>query len=82
MDLRFVEQLADGEQTSALAKMMRYCLEKKLLERYAIKEVVELLVKEQKKNGMSAFTDASYKAMGLCMPRVQEIYACLNRFRG
>ncbi len=82
VDLRFVEQLADGEQTSALAQMMRYCLEKKLLERYAIKEVVELLVKEQKKNGMSAFTDASYKAMGLCMPRVQEIYACLNRFRG
>lgn len=82
VDLRFVEQLADSEQTSALAQMVRYCLEKKLLERYTVKEVVELLLKEQKRSGLSAFTDASYKAMGLCMPRAQEIYACLNRFRG
>ena len=82
MDLRFVEQLADSEQTSALAQMVRYCLEKKLLERYTVKEVVELLVKEKNRSGLPAFTDASYRAMGLCMPRVQEIYACLNRFRG
>ncbi len=82
VDLRFVEQLADSEQTSALAQMVRYCLEKKLLERYTVKEVVELLVKEKNRSGLPAFTDASYRAMGLCMPRVQEIYACLNRFRG
>ena len=31
VDLRFVEQLADSEQTAALAQMMRYCLEKGLL---------------------------------------------------
>ncbi len=82
VDLRFVEQLADSEQTSALAQMVRYGLEKKLLERYTVKEVVELLVKEKNRSGLPAFTDASYRAMGLCMPRVQEIYACLNRFRG
>lgn len=28
VDLRFVEQLADSEQTAALAQMVRYCLEK------------------------------------------------------
>ena len=33
VDLRFVEQLADSEQTAALAQMVRYCLEKGLLER-------------------------------------------------
>ena len=31
VDLRFVEQLADSEQTAALAQMVRYCLEKGLL---------------------------------------------------
>ncbi len=82
VDLRFVEQLADSEQTAALAQMVRYCLEQKLFERFSLKEIVGLLLKEQEKHGLSAFTDASYTAMGLCMPRVQEIYACLNRFRG
>jgi len=82
VDLRFVEQLADSEQTQALAQMVRYCLEKKLLERFPLSETVALLMKEYEKNGLCAFTDASYQAMGLCLPRVQEIYACLNRFRG
>ena len=30
VDLRFVEQLVHGEQTAALAQMVRYCLEKQL----------------------------------------------------
>lgn len=82
VDLRFVEQLADSEQTNALAQMVRYCLEKGLFERCTLQEIVSLLIKEYEKHGLSAFTDASYAAMGLCLPRAQEIYACLNRFRG
>lgn len=82
VDLRFVEQLADSEQTNALAQMVRYCLEKGLFERCTLQEIVSLIMKEYEKHGLSAFTDASYAAMGLCLPRVQEIYACLNRFRG
>ena len=82
VDLRFVEQLTDSEQTSALAQMVRFCLEKGLLEKYTVKQTVNYLMKEYEKGGLSAFSDASYKAMGLCLPRPQEIYACLNRFRG
>lgn len=82
VDLRFVEQLADSEQTAALAQMVRFCLEKGLLEKFTVEETVDFLMKEYEKGGLSAFSDASYKAMGLCLPRVQEIYACLNRFRG
>jgi len=82
VDLRFVEQLADSEQTAALAQMVRYCLDQKLLERFTLKEIVRHLLKEQERGGLHAFTDSSYRAMGLCMPRVQEIFACLNRFRG
>ena len=37
---------------------------------------------EYEKKGLAAFNGSNYTAMGLCMPRVQEIYACLNRFRG
>lgn len=82
VDLRFVEQLADGEQTAALAQMVRLCLEKDLLARYPLKETVAILMKEYEKKGLAAFNSSSYTAMGLCMPRIQEIYACLNRFRG
>ena len=82
VDLRFVEQLADSEQTAALAQMVRYCLEKELLERCTVQETVATLLKAYEADGLSVFSDASYAAMGLAMPRVQEIYACLNRFRG
>ena len=80
--LAIVEQLADSEQTAALAQMVRYCLEKGLLERCTVQETVATLLKAYEADGLSVFSDASYAAMGLAMPRVQEIYACLNRFRG
>lgn len=82
VELRFVEQLIDTEQTNALAQMLRFCVEHQLLERNTVKGVVELLLKEIQKGGLTAVSDASYGAMGMCMPRVQEIYACLNRYRG
>ena len=62
--------------------MLRYCLEKGLLERCTVQETVATLLKAYEADGLSVFSDASYAAMGLAMPRVQEIYACLNRFRG
>lgn len=82
VDLRFVEQLIDTEQTNALAQMLRYCVEHQLLERHTIADTVSLLQTEITKGGLSAIGDTSYAAMGLCMPRVQEIFACLNRYRG
>lgn len=82
VDLRFVEQLADSEQTAALAQMVRFCLERDLLSRYTLHETVSLLMREYEKKGLAAFNSSSYTAMGLCMPRKQEIFACLNRFRG
>ena len=82
VDLRFVEQLIHGEQTAALAQMVRYCLEKQLFPRYSVTEIVRLLTSEINRGGLPAISDSSYAAMGLCMPREQEIFACLNRYRG
>lgn len=82
VDLRFVEQLVHGEQTAALAQMVRYCLEQQLLSRCTVTQTVDLLMAAIQKNGLFAVTDSSYPAMGLCMPRRQEIFACLNRYRG
>lgn len=81
-ELRFVEQLIDSEQTQALAQILRFCLEKRLLERYTVAETVAYIQKETAKGGLTAVSGCSYAAMGLCMPRPQEIFACINRFRG
>ena len=82
VDLRFVEQLVHGEQTAALAQMVRYCLEKQLFSRMTVKQIVHTLNEEIRRGGLPAISDSSYAAMGLCMPREQEIFACLNRYRG
>ena len=82
VDLRFVEQLADPEQTAALAQILRFCLEKGLLERCSVEETVSLIQTELTKKGPGAFCDSSYQYMGFASPRVQEIFACINRFRG
>lgn len=81
VDLRFVEQLIDPEQTNALAQMLRYCVEHQLLERHTVTDTVAMLEKEMQKGGITAISDTSYAACGLCMPRTQEIFACINRYR-
>ena len=83
VDLRFVEQLIDSEQTNALSQMLRFCVEKQYFERYSLTEAVSMVVKEMTAGGgLPAISDSSYAAMGLAMPRVQEIYCCFNRYRG
>lgn len=82
VDLRFVEQLIDSEQTTALAQMLRYCLDKGMLDQCSVKEAVALLTAKVGKEGLAAISDSSYAAVGLCLPRTQEIFACLNRYRG
>lgn len=82
VDMRFVEQLIDSEQTSALAQMLRYCVENQMLERYPVTEIVARLQDQVKKEGLTSLSSHPYGAMGLCLPRPQEIFACLNRYRG
>ncbi len=82
VELRFVEQLIHSEQTAALAQMVRYCVEKQLFARYSVKQIADLLASQIERGGLPSISDSSYAAMGLCMPRRQEIFACLNRYRG
>lgn len=82
IDLRFVEQLIHPEQTAALAQMVRYCIKKQLFSQCSIEQIVDLLYRKITQNGLSSVSDSSYAAMGLCLPRRQEIFACFNRYRG
>ncbi|WWR16398.1 ABC-ATPase domain-containing protein [Lachnospiraceae bacterium JLR.KK008] len=80
VDLRYVEQLADSEQTGALAHLLRYALEQAADGKRTVREVVRLLSDTMDRKGWEPFC-GSYIPCGLARPREQEIFACLNRYR-
>lgn len=81
INVRYVEQLTDSEQTTALAYLMRYILENKMDGRATVRDIVQSVERELEQKGFEPFCGA-YIPCGLARPRVQELYACLNRFRG
>lgn len=81
IDLCYVEQLADSEQTNALAHLLRYALEQVLDGKRTVRQTIQILSDTLDKKGWDPFC-GSYIPCGLAKPRLQEIYACLNRFRG
>ncbi len=81
VDMRYVEQLADAEQMTALAYLLRYALEQELDGRKTVRQTVEKVYDTLMKKGWEPFC-SSYVPCGLARPRIQEVYACLNRFRG
>lgn len=81
VDLRYVEQLVDSEQTTALAYLLRHALEQTADGKRTVQQIVRILSDTLEKKGWDPFC-SSYIPCGLARPRRQEIFACLNRFRG
>ncbi len=82
IDLRYVEQLADTEQVSALGYCVRYA-EKHLFQgKDSIQNVVDKLEEKICREGLSSLCESNASVANLAMPRRQEIFACLNRYRG
>lgn len=81
VNVRYLEQLTDNEQTNALAYLMRFGLEQVLDGKRTVQQTVQLITETLDKKGWEAFC-SSYVPCGLAKPRIQELYACLNRFRG
>lgn len=81
VDLRYVEQLADSEQTTALAHLLRYGLEELADGRHTVRQTIARLLQILEEKGWESFC-GSYIPCGLAKPREQELFACLNRFRG
>lgn len=81
VDLRYIEQIVDSEQSAALGLLLKYAVEKLVDGRRTLPEIAEYLVAQLEKEGLKFFADGSYIPGGYAMPRAQEIYACLNRYR-
>lgn len=81
VDLRYVEQLMDSEQLTALGNMVKYLEEQMFDGRKTLGQAVEALWAELNQRGLKVICDGGYLPGNLAMPRKQEIYACLNRYR-
>ena len=81
VDLRYVEQLIDPEQTAALGLLLKYALEHLADGKKTMPEIVDYLQKQIHTKGLIAFADGSYLPCGYAIPRIQEIYSCFNRYR-
>ena len=81
VDLRFVEQLADPEQTSALAHLLRFGLDQVIDGRKTVRQTADQIWNTLEQKGWEPFC-GSYVPCGLAKPRRQELFACLNRWRG
>ncbi len=78
LDLRYVEQLVDGGQTRALAYMARYAREH--LAGRNVDDIVATLAKLIGEKDLGAVCGGGVVPAGLTMPRIQEIFACFDRY--
>lgn len=81
IDLRYLEQLADPEQLSMLAQLVKYAELRLFDGKKNLVQVVDILEKKMQENGFEGICGERNVFSGLAMPRRQEIFACLNRYR-
>ncbi len=81
VDLRYIEQLVDTEQTASLGIVLKYALEQIVDEKKTISQIITYMEKELEKKGFEFFAEGGHIPCGYAMPRVQEIYSCFNRYR-
>lgn len=80
VDVRYLEQIADAEQTTALAYLARHVLEEAAGGTRTIAEAVRLADALLDERGWQPFC-GPYVPCGLARPRPQELAATLNRLR-
>ena len=81
VDLRYIEQLIDCEQTATLGLLLKYAVEKLADSKKTLPEIVQFIETQLEEKGLSAFMEGKYISGGYAIPRVQEIYSCFNRYR-
>lgn len=80
IDLRYVEQLTDPEQLTALGYCLIYAQKHLMDGRRTLQQVVEELEQIMDRKGLEAL--CGREGAFLARPRRQEIFACFNRYRG
>lgn len=81
VELRYLEQLKDQEQTAALAWILKYAQLKLLDGKKDLKQIAGLLENQIDQKGLESLFERGDVSASLARPRKQEILACINRYR-
>ncbi len=81
VDVRYLEQLVDSQQTVFLGQALCYMQLHVLDGKKTISQAVDTLLEQIKLRGLSSITDSSYVSSDMALARKQEIMGCLNRYR-
>ena len=81
MELRYIEQLIDKEQTAALSIMLKYAVTHLIDGKRTVSEIVNKIYDMANEDGLTPFCDGRPLSGGYAMPRIEELYSCFNRYR-
>ena len=81
IDLRYVEQLADNEQLNTLGQIVRFLEEEVFDGKKTLGQAVRQVEKVLSDKGLAGVCEGHVIPGNLAMSRIQEIYACMNRYR-
>lgn len=85
IDLRYVEQLVDNGQLQTLGLVMKYMEERGFDGKHTLQELVDRLYASMEEDGFAALLEKRGQSTdlpgNLAMPRREELFACLNRYR-
>lgn len=82
IDLRYVEQLRDGEQSAALGYAMVYAQQHLIDGTHTLRQIVAELEALMDQKGLEALCGNRFSVPFLARSRKQELFACFNRYRG
>lgn len=81
VELRYLEQLKDQEQTAALAYLLKYAELKLMDGKKSLRQMGDMLEEQLSKGGLESLFERGEVSAQLARPRKQEIMACMNRYR-
>ncbi len=81
VELRYLEQLKDQEQSMALAYLLKYAQLKMMDGRKDLRQIGDLLEEQLDGSGLESLFESGDVSSQLARPRKQEILACINRYR-
>ena len=81
VELRYLEQLKDQEQSMALAYLLKYAQLKMMDGRKDLRQIGDLLEEQLDGSGLESLFERGDISSQLARPRKQEILACINRYR-
>ena len=82
IDMRYVEQLVDIQQLNMLGQLLHYAGKNCFNGRITLREAVEKIYGQLEAKGFAMLAEGENLPSNLAMPRKQELFACMNRYRG